>query len=288
MSTSTATTTADRTLAPQELSITPIHPHIGAEISGVDLRQSLSARQQEEIKAAILKYKVVFFRDQDLTRDQHVAFARAFGNLYPHPTVKGVEGHPEIHRIAIADHDPKVYTSRFRGPAVYHTDTSWRLVPTWGVVLRGLNIPDIGGDTIWVNGELAYQNLSDELKQRLDGLHATHDFRVALQSAGKDYPIVAHPVVRTHPETGAKILWINYSLKPAILGLPKDESDALLALLLDEYKRPEYQVRFKWRTNSIAFWDNRAAVHYAIHDYGDFPRVMERVVIADELAYADY
>ena len=283
--------TTDRPAAPQaatSITVTPIHTHIGAEISGVDLRQPLSARQRDEIKAAILKWKVVFFRDQAINRDQHVAFARAFGNLYPHPTVKGVEGHPEIHRIAIADADPSVYKGRFKGPAVYHTDTSWRLVPTWGVVLRGVSIPDVGGDTIWVNAQLAYENPSEELKAKLDGLHATHDFREALQRAGKDYPIVAHPVVRTHPETGAKILWVNFSLKPAILGLPKDESDALLQLILDEYKRPEYQVRFKWRPDSIAFWDNRAAVHYAIHDYADFPRAVERVVIADDLAYADF
>jgi taurine dioxygenase len=279
------TATKDRS---STLTITPIHPSIGAEISGIDLREALTPRLHDEIKAALLKYKVVFFRDQDISRDQHVAFARAFGTLYPHPTVKGVEGHPEIHRIAIADADPSVYTGRFKGPAVYHTDTSWRLVPTWGVVLRGVNIPEVGGDTIWVNAQLAYENLSDELKARLDGLFVTHDFRSALLRAGKDYPIVAHPVVRTHPETGAKILWVNYSLKPAILGLPQPESDALLQTLLDEYKRPEYQVRFKWRPNSIAFWDNRATVHYAIHDYGDFPRTVERVVIADDLAYADY
>jgi len=282
------TTTTDRPAAAAAITVTPIHPHIGAEISGVDLRQPLNARQRDEIKAAILKWKVVFFRDQAINRDQHVAFARAFGNLYPHPTVKGVDGHPEIHRIAIADADPAVYKGRFKGPAVYHTDTSWRLVPTWGVVLRGVNIPEVGGDTIWVNAQLAYDNLSDELKAKLEGLHATHDFREALARAGKNYPIVAHPVVRTHPETGAKILWVNFSLKPAILGLPKDESDALLQQILDEYKRPEYQVRFKWRPDSIAFWDNRAAVHYAVHDYADFPRVVERVVIADDLPYADY
>lgn len=275
-------------ISPQEITVTPIHPSIGAEISGVDLRRPLSTQVRDEIKAAILKWKVVFFRDQDITRDQHVAFAREFGTLYPHPTSKGVEGHPEIHRIARADFDPKIYAGKFKGPSVFHTDTSWRLVPTWGVVLHAVNVPDVGGDTIWTNAEEAYDNLSDELKAKLDGLHATHDFRGSLQRAGKDYPIVAHPLVRTHPETGAKILWVNISLKPAILGLTQAESDDLIRQIHDEYKRPEYQVRFKWRPHSIAFWDNRAAVHYAIHDYADFPRVMERVVIADQLAYADF
>jgi alpha-ketoglutarate-dependent taurine dioxygenase len=277
-----------REKAPAALTVTPLEPTIGAEISGIDLTQPLSPHHRDEIKAAILKYKVVFFRDQPITHAQHVDFARQFGPLYPHPTADGVEGYPEIHRITRGKDIQKSAGRTYRGPAIFHTDTSWRLVPAWGAVLHGVVIPDIGGDTIWVDAEAAYANLSDDLKAKLERLFVTHDFRDALIKAGKNYPIVAHPVVRTHPETGARILWVNFGMKPILLGLERAESEDLLNTLWNEYARPEYQVRFKWRTDSIAFWDNRAAVHYAIGDYGEFPRVVERVLIADQAAYADY
>jgi len=169
----------------------------------------------------------------------------------------------------------------------YHTDTSWRLVPTWGAVLRAVNLPPVGGDTVWVDANLAYEGLPPEVKERLEGLHVTHDFREALLAGGNDYPVVAHPVVRTHRETGQKILWVNLTQKPQILGVELAESRELLDEVLRQYKRPEFQVRFSWKPNSVAFWDNRAAVHYAVRNYGDFPRLLERILIADEPLYAD-
>ena len=169
----------------------------------------------------------------------------------------------------------------------YHTDTSWRLVPAWGAVLRAVTLPDVGGDTIWVDAHLAYENLPEELKARLEGLHVTHDFRRALNANGHDYPIVAHPIVRTHRETGEKILWVNYTQRPHIIGLDIAEGKELLNTILYHYKKPENQVRFSWRPGSLAFWDNRAAVHYAVRNYGDFPRLMQRILIADEPLYAD-
>jgi taurine dioxygenase len=169
----------------------------------------------------------------------------------------------------------------------FHTDTSWRLVPAWGAVLRPVNLPEVGGDTVWVDANLAYEGLPDAVKQRLEGLHVTHDYRSALLRSGHDYPIVAHKVVRVHRETGRKILWVNYTQKPQILGLDPAENLELLTIILDQYRRPEYQVRFSWRPGSLAFWDNRSAVHYAVRNYGDFPRLMERVLIADETLYAD-
>ena len=274
------------------LTIRPLQPTIGAEISGVDLRNPLHDAERDQIKAAILQYKVVFFRDQFLDQDQHAAFAGRFGPLYTHPSTKkaNTEKAPAIHNIAAVDE--KKYAQRFarqqaEGWDPYHSDTSWRLVPTWGAVLRAVNLPDVGGDTIWVDAGLAYDRLPEDVKQRLEGLHVTHDFRDALASAGHDYPVVAHPIVRTHRETGRKILFVNFTEHPWVVGLDRDESRALLSIVHDQYRKPEFQVRFSWRPGSVAFWDNRAAVHYAVRNYGDFPRLLERVLIADEPQYAD-
>jgi alpha-ketoglutarate-dependent sulfate ester dioxygenase len=277
---------------PSTITVRPLQPTIGAEISGVDLTRPLGAAARDEIKAAILRYKVVFFRDQDLDRDQHAAFARQFGPLYVHPSVNKPDADqvPAAHQIAAEDakkHADLLAKQRAEGWDPYHSDTSWRLVPTWGAVLRAVTLPEVGGDTIWVDAGLAYDGLPAEARERLEGLHVTHDYRSALLSSGHDYPIVAHPVVRTHRETGRKILWVNFSQHPWIVGLDRQESRELLAIVHDQYRKPEYQVRFSWQPGSIAFWDNRAAVHYAVHNYGDFPRLLERILIADEPQYAD-
>ena len=278
----------DIALSHPAIQISPVTGRIGAEISGVDISKPLPDAVRDEIRRALLAHKVVFFRDQELTAEQHAAFARNFGPLYTHPSTTRDENISPLHKIS-AEEFKKV--ERIPTPtsvdAGYHTDTSWRLVPTWGAVLRAVNLPDVGGDTIWVDAAAAYRHLPDELKQRLEGKHVTHDFRDALLKAGHDYPIVAHPVVRTHRETGEKVLWLNFSQKPHIIGLDIAESKELLSAILEEYKRPEAQVRFSWRPNSIAFWDNRAAVHYAVRNYGDFPRLLERILIADEPLYAD-
>ncbi|WP_242126627.1 TauD/TfdA family dioxygenase [Sphingobium sp. Sx8-8] len=275
--------------ADQVIGIRPLQPTIGAEIEGVDLSKPISPEQRDAIRAAVLRYKVIFFRDQPLTNDQHAAFAAEFGPLYTHPSTTHDPKISPIHKIAAADaakYEQRVHRDVKAGDG-YHSDTSWRLVPTWGAVLRAVTLPDVGGDTIWVDANLAYEGLSDEVKARLEGLHVTHDFRDALVGAGHDYPIVAHPVVRTHRETGQKILWVNLTQKPQILGVELSESRALLDEILRQYKRPEFQVRFSWRPHSVAFWDNRAAVHYAVRNYGDFPRVLERILIADEPLYTD-
>ncbi|WP_327753963.1 TauD/TfdA family dioxygenase (plasmid) [Sphingobium sp. SJ10-10] len=271
------------------IGIRPLQPTIGAEIDGVDLSKPLAPEQRDAIRAALLRYKVIFFRDQPLTNDQHAAFAGAFGPLYTHPSNTADPKIAPIHKIAAVDaakYEKRIHRYVKPGDG-YHSDTSWRLVPTWGAVLRAVTLPEVGGDTIWVDAHLAYEGLSDDVKARLEGLHVTHDFREALTGAGHDYPIVAHPVVRTHRETGQKILWVNYTQRPQILGVELAESRELLEEIIRQYKRPEYQVRFSWRPNSVAFWDNRAAVHYAVRNYGDFPRVLERILIADEPLYAN-
>jgi alpha-ketoglutarate-dependent taurine dioxygenase len=274
------------------LTIRPLQPTIGAEISGVDLRNPITNAERDQIKATILEYKVVFFRDQLIDQHQHAAFARRFGALYTHPSTKKADAEkaPAIHNIAALDE--KRYAQYFarqqaEGWDPYHSDTSWRLVPTWGAVLRAVNLPEVGGDTIWVDAGLAYDRLPEDVKQRLEGLHVTHDFRDALVGAGHDYPIVAHPIVRTHRETSKKILFVNFTEHPWIVGLDPDESRELLSIVHDQYRKPEFQVRFSWCPGSIAFWDNRAAVHYAVRNYGDFPRLLERILIADDPRYAD-
>jgi len=284
----TATSTAVPFPEPQAfgLTVTPLQPRIGAEIGGIDLRQPLTPELTKALRALLLQHKVIFFRDQDITRDQHVARGRQFGELEVHPFIR-LQGdtHPEIQPVYARP------DRRGSGRADHwHTDTSWRLTPSLGAILRAIDVPDVGGDTIWVNAAAAYEELPEDVKQRIDDLYAVHDAaRLApLSSAEKaaevrrNNPVVAHPVVRTHPETGEKSLYLNESLTTQILYLDKKESDELLQYLLSQFLRPEIQVRFKWRRNSIAFWDNRATVHYASNDYGDFPRRMERVAIVGD------
>jgi alpha-ketoglutarate-dependent sulfate ester dioxygenase len=273
------------------VTVRPLQPTIGAQIAGVDLRYPLSDAARDQVRAAILDYKVVFFRDQELDRDQFAAFARQFGPLYIHPCVTKPDPDeaPAIHLISAAaarSHQKTAEPERETWDP-YHTDTSWRLVPAWASVLRAVTLPEVGGDTIWVDAGLAYDALPEETKKRLDGLHVTHDFRPELVRSGLDYPIVAHPIVRTHRETGRKILWVNFSARPWIVGLDRDQGGELLSIVHDQYRRPEYQVRFRWRPGSVAFWDNRAAMHCPVRDYGDFPRLLERILIADEPQYAD-
>jgi len=269
--------------------IRSLQPSIGAEIEGVDLSRPLTTGQRDAIKAAVLRHKVVFFRDQNIDNAQQAAFAEQFGPLYTHPSTSRDSKIAPIHRIAAVDqakYEKRIHRDVLPGDA-YHSDTSWRLVPTWGAVLRAVTLPDVGGDTIWVDANLAYEGLSADLKERIEDLHVTHDFREALVSAGHDYPIVAHRLVRTHRETGQKILWVNYTQRPQVLGVELSESKAIVEEIVRQYKRPEFQVRFSWRPGSVAFWDNRAAVHYAVRNYGDFPRHLERVLIADEELYTN-
>jgi len=273
-------------LGPVQLEVRPLQPSIGAEIHGVDLSQPISDATRDAIKEQVLKYKVVFFRDQNLDSEQQAAFAARFGKLYVHPSTNRNDKIAPLHRIASVDF-PKY--ERTSDPNTvehgYHTDTSWRLVPTWGAVLRAVNLPAVGGDTVWVDAAAAYDGLSDEVKEQLNELHVTHNFRSALNRVGLDYPIVAHPVVRTHRETGRKTLWVNFTQRPYIVGVDLAENRRLLNIVLAQYQKLEYQVRFSWRPGSIAFWDNRAAVHFAVRNYGDFPRLLERVLIADQVDY---
>ncbi|KAF1042975.1 TauD/TfdA dioxygenase family protein [Xylophilus sp.] len=273
----------------RSLSVKPVEPTIGAEISGIDLRQPLSITQRDEIKALLLKHRVLFFRDQPINHDQQIAFARQFGKIYPHPSTRDETkrfdpGTADSHRISAVE-QRKLYKAT---AGRWHTDTSWLVHPAWGALLREVDIPPLGGDTIWADGHAVYESLNDELKEKIADLYVVHDFQSALKRVNLDYPIVAHPLVRTHPETGEKILWLNFSQYPSVIGWDRADSAALVTELERAYSRPEFHVRFKWSKHALAFWDNRAGLHYPVTNYGDYPRLLERVLIEDFDAPAHY
>ncbi len=276
---------AARAGAPAALSIAPLTLTIGAEISGIDLSKPMTADLLAALRQALLEWKVIFFRDQDITTDEHLAFARQFGELEVHPFAPHKPGYPEV--LAIThDRDSKGREN------VWHSDVTWRLCPSLGSVLRAIEVPEVGGDTLFSDMYAAYEGLSDEVKEKIDGAVAIHDFahfRKLMRSRGKSeaeieemnrkYPMAEHPVVRTHPETGRKGIYVNTAFTQYIAGMDRAESDALLAHLYAQAAIPEYQCRFRWQKNSIAFWDNRACQHYAVSDYWPAVRRMERVTI---------
>ncbi|WP_394761374.1 TauD/TfdA dioxygenase family protein [Phenylobacterium sp.] len=274
-----------RHLKVSTFSLTPLTPSIGAEVGDIDLTQPPDAETIEGLRAALRDWKVLFFRDQDITTEQHLAFARRFGDLEVHPFAPSKPDYPEV--LAIT-HDKD---SRGR-ENTWHSDVTWREVPSLGSILRCLESPPVGGDTLFADMYAAYDGLSDAVKSRIEGAVAVHDFahfRKALRKKGKSdaeieafdraYPMVEHPVVRTHPETGRKAIYVNAAFTQHILGLEPEESATLLAHLYAQAAIPEYQCRFRWAVNAIAFWDNRSSQHYAASDYWPAVRRMERVTI---------
>ena len=278
------------------LTVTPAGAVLGAEISGIDLRQALPQETVAAIRAALLRHKVVFFRDQDISHEDHVRFGRYFGELEGHPVTSHVPGFPEILHIEAADGMKlrEDIVPMVRVANKWHTDVTFRKAPSMGGVLRARHLPPLGGDTLFADTAAIYRDLPKALKEQLATLSAEHDI---LQSYGyrvdeakrqelrAAYPLMVHPVVRTHPETGEKHLFVNKVFTTRILGLPEAEARALLNDLLDRVKTPEYQVRFRWTPNAIVFWDNRATQHYAILDYWPQERIVERVTIVGDTPY---
>ncbi len=267
--------------------VQPLTPAIGAELLGVDLAE-IDADLIADIRRALLRYKVVFFRDQTLTRAQHIAFARQFGDLEIHPATPKDQADPEVLRIA---HGPD---SRGQENA-WHSDVTWRACPSLGSILRAIELPPVGGDTLFANMALAYERLDDETREAITGLVAVHDIaRVFARRLGKpaedlhaQYPPMEHPVVRTHPETGERTLYVNAAFTSHIKDMDPEESEALLQRLYLTAWNPEVQCRFRWAPGSIAFWDNRACQHFAASDYYPEVRIMERVTIAGDRPYFD-
>jgi len=266
--------------------ITPLQPSLGAEVSGIDLREPLDPDSRDALRATLLTYKVLFFRDQDITREQHIAFGEQFGELEIHPLYAQSDC-PKIMPLVASE-----TRKRRRGATNgnWHADTTFRTTPSSASILRALIVPPLGGDTLFANTVGAYDQLPEEVKQRIDGLKALHDTRIFTDPMSQEKrkaflaanPPVEHPVVRVHPETGEKAIYVNNIFTRHILGVSDAESQELLRLLSDQIKRPEFQVRWKWEANSIAFWDNCSTQHYAVSDYLE-ERHMERVTIAGDV-----
>lgn len=276
----------------ERLEVRPVAGSLGAEISGVDLSEELDSRTVAEIKQAVLDNLVIFFRDQDITPEQQIAFGRRFGDLHVHPYIPNLEGYPEI----IALQGGAVKGENVRLANDWHIDLSYTDNPPLAAILRGVEIPERGGDTMWTNLYKAYDTLSDKMKDILEGMVAYHDVcKTArpqdLQSEGgleryrrinSTTPPAEHLIVKTHPETGKKHLYISELTTTHIKGLNKNESDAILNMLFKHIDWKELQCRFSWEKNSIAMWDNRSTAHYAVGDY-DQPRCMHRVTVLGEV-----
>lgn len=275
------------------LSVKPLARTIGAEISGLDLRHPLTPELKTAVYQALLDWKVIFFRDQDITTEQHMAFSQCFGELEVHPFAPKPEGAPEVLQIG---HGRKLPGRE----NIWHSDVTWRLQPSLGSVLLCRQSPERGGDTLFSDMYAAYEGLSDDVKGLIDGKVARHDFvgfRRRMKARGipderiaemqKEYPNPNHPVVRTHPDTGRRALYVNAAFTQEIVGMEKTESDRLLRYLYAQAATPEYQCRFQWRDNSIAFWDNRACQHYAVSDYWPEVRQMERATIIGDTPFYD-
>ena len=268
------------------LDIRPLTPAIGAEILDIDLGATNISERVPDIRAALLTHGVIFFRDQHLTQEQQIAFARHFGDLEIHPATPRAQSNREVLRIA---HGPDSRGQENQ----WHSDVTWRECPSLGSILLAREVPEYGGDTLFANMHLAYERLSDQMKRFCEGLTAVHDIsRVFARRLNKTpeelhdkYPPMHHPVIRTHPETGKRAIYVNTAFTSHIEGLSAQESRWLLDHLYNTAKDVEIQCRFRWREGSVAFWDNRVCQHLAVSDYFPARRVMERVTIAGDRPY---
>lgn len=260
---------------------------IGTEVHGIDLSRPLSADELTAVRGILLDRKVVFFRDQAITLDQHMAFCRQFGELDVIPFLKHHPDHPEVLTIRRGAESGKSYEN------IWHSDVSWREIPSLGSALRAHTVPELGGDTMFSDMEAAYAGLSAPMKRYVEGLTAVHSIEVGLgvyidrhtmHEMLDRFPPQEHPVVRTHPETGRKSIYVNRSHTSHIRGkgVSREESTKILDFLYHQASRPEYQCRFRWQRDSIAMWDNRACQHYAVFDYFPQQRDMDRVTIVGD------
>jgi alpha-ketoglutarate-dependent taurine dioxygenase len=283
-----------------DLAITPLTGTTGAEIRGVDLRGTLSEATVADILQALVEYKVIFFPGQHLSSEEHLAFAAQCGEITEaHPISRGNQGHAGLHEInytAIREssaerHNPlkKPYRDG------WHTDVTFMERPPMGSILNALAMPERGGDTVFANTEAAYEGLSQPFREFLDGLVAVHDgeeaFGEGLRKDGfaewdgqriTQFTPVEHPLVRTHPVSGKKSLFVNPEFTSHIKGLSRRESDGILGLLYDHMINQKYLVRYNWNTGDLGFWDNRATMHFVVVDYGTQHRLIQRVTLKGE------
>ena len=282
----------------ETIEVTPLGPFLGAEISGIDLRAPLSNRAAEELRAALFEHLAIFFRDQDITPDQHRNLSHLFGSAFTHPFFTRAralsEDYPEISLIEAGGHDTPVEPGT--GFASWHTDVSFFEEPPLAAILRAKKLPPAGSDTMWASMYAAFDALSPAMKSFVSGLTAIHDIGWAykeyfptlengyelLRQAEADHPDMEHPLVRTHPVTGRQILFVNEYFTKRIKELSESESKALLQMLYAQQRVPEFQIRFAWQEHSIAIWDEMATQHYALADYATEQRLMHRIMIAGE------
>jgi alpha-ketoglutarate-dependent taurine dioxygenase len=276
-------------MAKNALEVRPLSGAIGAEILGIDLVAEPGHNVIAAIRQIWLEHGVIFFRDQDLQPEKFLRFAKRFGDVVEYPFIKGIEGFPEIIPVIKLEHEKH----NFGG--IWHTDTAYLDTPPMGTMLIAREVPPYGGDTLFANMYLAYESLSDGMKQMLDGLIAinssakadvsrTREDRVrdSAKTEAKNEYIGEHPAVRTHPETGRKALYVNVAHTQRFKDMTEAESAPILNFLFQHQTRPEFTCRFNWRVGSMAFWDNRCVLHNPVNDYHGFRRVMHRVTLAGD------
>ena len=275
------------------MSISPMTGVLGAEIAGVDLSEELSDETIAAIRSALLEHHVLVFRDQDLSMERQLAFGRRFGPLDTHPFVHGNERHPEILDV-VTEPDDRI---NFGGG--WHTDVTFLPEPDMGSILYAVEVPPSGGDTLFANQHAAYDALSETMQGMLDGLVAIHTAShqygeggtstlsraMRTRNAELSGTTVEHPVVRTHPESGRKGLYVNRAFTTRIRKLTSDESHALLTFLFRHGVKEAFTCRLVWEPGTLAMWDNRSVQHYALHDYAGHRRVMRRITVKGDRPY---
>ena len=270
------------------ITITPIAGALGAEIGGVDISRGFDRETLQALRQALLDHLVIFFRDQDLTPDSYLAFAKEFGTPSEYPLMKGIEGYPFIQKIE------KLANQRWNFAGTWHSDTTYLDCPPSATLLQAIELPPFGGDTMYANQYLAYEALSEPLRRFLDGLTAvnistkpvhsrTLEDSIRSSSGNQNHAYVAeHPVVRTHSETGRKSLFINFAHTSRFKGMTEEESAPILEYRFQHQVNPEFSCRFTWRKGSVALWDNRCTLHVGVNDYQGFGRQMHRITLAGE------
>jgi|TARA_B100000959_G_scaffold30539_1_gene29163 taurine dioxygenase len=272
-----------------KIRIKPYTGALGAEILGIDLSKTLSKKHFNLIKNTLNEYHVIFFRKQDISPVQLVTFGKNFGKLEIHPLIPTLKDFPEIIELKSADDGPGPYS---RNSRIWHSDMTYTKIPPMGAILKAITIPESGGNTMFLNACLAYEQLSKKMKNFLSKLQAVHSIVMTntkeeiLSEQGlsrfakmqKALPPVEHPVIKIHPETGKKCIYVNEAFTSHITGLNHNESDSLLDFLYKHLHNPDFQCRFIWEKNSIAFWDNQVTQHFAVGDYNT-KRIMHRLTI---------
>ncbi|MGE0796773.1 MAG: taurine dioxygenase [Lautropia sp.] len=271
------------------LHIEPIAPALGAEIHGLDLREPLGAGTVEILHDALMRHQVIFLRGQDITPEQQVRFARHFGEPMVHPFIGNL---PEWPQVSVIEHDERKRPTENH----WHTDVSFAIEPAMGSILLARHVPANGGDTMWANMYEAYDTLSGAMQRFLGEHRAVHDFTMAfgptvarlqadpekMNRKRAEHPPVEHPIVRTHPVTGRKALYVNSAFTSHVKDMTASESESLLAFLYRHLQTPEFTCRFRWQRHSMAFWDNRCTQHYALADYFPQRRLMHRIALKGE------